>query len=202
MRFMFGYFFFCVVDWFNGTDPNLLENRMSKKTTTITQGTEIARKLSPASIIGENRKRPDEPKWIYRIAGVVNGYERSKENSAFGEYVRLIGEFQAIVFDTGEVFIGMAAFLPAGVAELYAARLDSNPGKAFNLLFDIGLAPDPRENPMPGQPPVKYIYIVRNPTNEHLDSPAHKLLISAPLPVGTKQIGNGDGTPRFPQLEE
>lgn len=79
-----------------------------------TENAKLIRKLSSKNIIGkiDVGTLGDEPKKMFRIAGVVSGYESGE--SATGPWECLTGDFAATNFLTGEVFAGNKAFIPGG----------------------------------------------------------------------------------------
>jgi len=78
------------------------------------KGPKLIRKLSAKNIIGkiDPKTLPLEFKPLYRLAGVVTGYESGE--SGFGPWECLTGEFAAVVVATGEIFAGNKAFVPSG----------------------------------------------------------------------------------------
>lgn len=156
-------------------------------------GLVIHKKLSPATIMGAGRRPPKAGtrEWWYRIAGRAIGYLSSDENSAYGTYVVLHGEFQAVRLDTGEVFTAGKCFLPAGVADLIASRLDAGEQK-IDFVFDIGAEPSKRE------PDTKYEYIVRDPSADIRTSMLYAALASRPLPTGKMLPPPTTATPQLP----
>jgi hypothetical protein len=148
----------------------------------------ILRKISPKTVMGEMTK-PTQETWLYRVFGTVVSAEIDSKNSAFGEYARLIGEFQAIRFDTGEQFSSGECFLVAGIGEMIAARLAKNADggetpSAINIVFDIGYRPDNRKNSQTG-----YEFMIRNP-DEQTEQQKQAILavMSLPLPPGLKTL--------------
>lgn len=144
---------------------------------------ELVRKLSPDTILGTDRKRPAEAVYLYRIAGRVSSFETG--STQYGEYTELIGDFQAMRFDTGESFVGNNCFLPAGIGELIASKLKQNPGAAIDFVYDVGLKPAKSTKPEDAN---KYEYIVSNPADDGKSNPLFQTMIKLPPPRGVKQL--------------
>lgn len=69
-----------------------------------------------------------------RVVGVANGYKAGQTDK--GEYVTLLGEFQAINLMTGEQFTSSRAIIPTFIAENFVPALQQHGNAEFAL--DIG----------------------------------------------------------------
>lgn len=156
----------------------------------------IVRKISGESILGDSRRRPDSPIWCYRVAGVAIAYESGEGDN--GPYTALTGNFRAVRFDTGEEFESGTCYLPGGMAEQIAAQLNRGNKETpteVAFVYDIGLAPDPRDSGKPATgnapaiPPTKYVWTIRNadPTADK-ESKLSKVMRSLPFPPGVKAL--------------
>ncbi len=108
----------------------------------VSKGPKLIRKLSAKNIIGkiDPKTLPLEFKPLYRLAGVVTGYESGE--SGFGPWECLTGEFAAVVVATGEIFAGNKAFVPSGQGDgivAAAAHALRNDAKA-KIKFAVDIA--------------------------------------------------------------
>jgi len=100
---------------------------------------EYVRKITMKSIGAQQNGAPKKAVALARIIGVVS---RAKVvESDFGPSNRLIGQFEAVNLDTGEVFAAGQCFLPGGYDESLAAaaNMDSSEGVSFGV--EIGAKP-------------------------------------------------------------
>lgn len=145
---------------------------------------ELVRKLSPDSILGPDRKRPEAPTWFYRIMGRVTGSESG--TTQYGPYTELSGEFTAFRFDTGETFTSFRCFLPCGMADSIAERLKVSEGSTVEFVFDIGLKPATGKREGDDK---RYEYMISNPMDD--DKERVSKILSLNLPPNVKQLPKG-----------
>lgn len=145
----------------------------------------LARKISPATIIGDKRSdAPTQETWHYRVYGRVTSAITSNENSAFGEYTKLVGSFRATDFSTGEEYESSECFLCCGIGEMIAAQMAENPGSQIDIVYDIGRKPDPRKGNA-GYQGRGYEYIIRNPAPiTEQEKATRAKFMALPLPKG------------------
>jgi hypothetical protein len=123
------------------------------------------KKLSVKTICGalkiKDFPEPDsegvhQERMLCRIAGTANGIDRGE--STYGAWESLAGEFAATSYDTGEIFVGRAAFIPGAMGDALIAALDSaqREDAAATLKFsvDVSAVISTRDSN-------KYEYIVR-----------------------------------------
>ena len=79
------------------------------------------------------------PVRLYLIYGVARAAVAGQ--STFGEYHKLVGQFEAVNLETGEVSVSGSCFLPGAVNDLIAGQLDGQENSEVKFAFEIGAAP-------------------------------------------------------------
>lgn len=104
---------------------------------------QLVRRIDRSTVVGDKtallkRVLSDEKKthFLYRVGGAAVGVVSGSSN--FGDWIKLVGRFQAINAD-GEVFRSGAAFLPGDVSQMIADRLAKNDSEEgyVTFLYDI-----------------------------------------------------------------
>lgn len=118
---------------------------------TMTDEVEVtpARKLSPKTIWGKV-KRVDIPekgvKPLYTIIGQAMGVRKGEGD--FGPWVALVGTFEAVNTDTGEVTAGPECFLPEPFNSMIANKLQGEgAAHAIDFAFEVGIKAAPEDDP-------------------------------------------------------
>jgi hypothetical protein len=146
--------------------------------------------------IGKDAKGKDTPvaksnehnKFLFRVLGMASGMKTGV--STYGEWVAFMGQFEATVIETGEVFRAGKLFLPPIASNLLQGAVNGSP---VEFGFDVGVTPAP--NSATG-----YEWTV-TPILEVSESDpvkllANKLTANAPaLPAPTKPAGTPDPAP-------
>jgi len=107
------------------------------------------KKLSVKTICGALKVKdfPDadeegvqQERLLCRIAGTANGIDRGE--STYGAWESLAGEFAATNYDTGEIFVGRAAFIPGAMGDALIAALDNaqSDDAAATLKFSVDVS--------------------------------------------------------------
>lgn len=109
-----------------------------------TQEPQLVRRIDRTTVVGDKtallkKVLSDEHKThlLYRVGGAAVGVVTGQ--SKFGEWVKLVGRFQAIRAEDGAVFRSGAAFLPSDVSQIIADRLARNDSEDgyVTFLYDI-----------------------------------------------------------------
>lgn len=142
----------------------------------------LLRKATPESICGDLLKCPDKETWLYRIAGVVTGYETG--TTQYGDWIQPTGEFSIIRFDTGEEMSAVSCHLVCGLDEMIASKLDArrktDPHADVPIAFDIGIKQGKQRKP---DDPPKYEFVVRLVISEDVkNARIAALMNAAPIP--------------------
>lgn len=115
---------------------------MAKKEDTKDQGPTILTKMSIGTMGAPGKKllgQSDDVKSLHvaRIYGLAQGL-KTKENKNTGDvYVSIIGSFEGINVETGEVFQSAVLYLPAGIHEMLEAPLRVKDAKPIEFALDI-----------------------------------------------------------------
>lgn len=103
---------------------------------------QLSKKLSTAKIVGKivARTLPEDGtvKSLYTIIGVAVGVKRG--TSDYGDWVALVGQFEAVNLETGERFASANAFLPDVAHGLIEAQLGNS--QSVQFAFTIGARVD------------------------------------------------------------
>lgn len=103
----------------------------------MTRETTAIRKISTKNVVG---RIPDPPakgvKPLWQVIGQATGVREG--NSQYGEYQGLVGMFEAVNVETGEVFEAPQCFLPEPYNGAIATRL-LNGASAVDFAFEIGI---------------------------------------------------------------
>lgn len=104
---------------------------------------QLSKKLSTAKIYGKivARTLPEDGsvKPLYTIIGVAQGVKEG--TSDYGDWVGLLGQFEAVNRDTGERFASANVFLPDVAQDLIVAQLRSG-AQNVQFAFTIGARVD------------------------------------------------------------
>jgi hypothetical protein len=83
---------------------------------------QLLRKIVTKAVIGGNiTDKPEKPRALYSVIGVVNAIKPDKTN--YGAFYRLHGAFEAVNYADGEVFKSGQCILPEPVGSLIGAAL-------------------------------------------------------------------------------
>ena len=74
---------------------------------------------------------------LYRIVGIANGVKKGTGN--YGDWEKLVGQFEVHVFSTGKKFVSNEAFLPNVANGLIAAQLQGD--NSVQFAFEVGGKP-------------------------------------------------------------
>jgi hypothetical protein len=97
----------------------------------------LLKKLSLASLIGKIEK-PKGPTALYRVIGTVIGVKTG--TSTYGGWTALMGDFEAINLDSGEMYASSKAFLPEPALSMLAAASMKSPG-GVEFAVEVGVKP-------------------------------------------------------------
>lgn len=74
---------------------------------------------------------------VYGIAAM-----RKAKSTQYGEYVEFIGQFRAIVAETGEIFESSKCILPQDAEDMVVGQMTGE--GTFEFAFNVGVAPNER----------------------------------------------------------
>ncbi len=113
---------------------------VDKKPETPPAAPNLVRRLDRNAIVGGKEKMleiamSDKAKahFLFRIGGTAAGVVKGE--SKFGEWIKLVGRFKAINYNSQE-FVSGTAFLPGDAAEMVAHKLEGD-AESVNFLFDV-----------------------------------------------------------------
>lgn len=95
----------------------------------------LVKKITVKTVCGQLAK-PETNKLIMRIFGQATGVKPGQSN--LGEYVALIGSFEAVKLETGEIYRSGRAILPPLVSDLITGKMT---GDTTQFAFDVGIKP-------------------------------------------------------------
>lgn len=143
---------------------------------TANKGTEIARKITIATVSGgpgdwfeKLIALPAESRVMNLMAvyGFANGYKPGA--TEFGEFVKILGNFRAVNKQTGETTDSPQLILPTYLGHSFAAALDAPERSGpIKFAFEIDVKYDVTAA-------TKYVYVVRNVMPATQDDPLSAL---------------------------
>jgi hypothetical protein len=143
----------------------------------------IVKKLSIKTILGRKPKAPAEGKidWLCQIIGVATGVKTG--NSNFGDWTALMGSFQGLNMETGDISRSGQCFLPDVALNLITAALLNKDARGIEFAFNIGVKEDSKST-------TGYVYVCE---------PVLEASENDPLEMLTKKL---PGKEKVAQLEK
>ena len=112
----------------------------------------IVRKISVKTIGADPKIGKTARTDLMEVLGVVRRYVTGE--STFGEWIKLVGAFEATNLATGAVYTAPSCFMPSIVTEMVATEIDSNPNHEISFAFIVGVEP--------AATPIGYAYYVES----------------------------------------
>lgn len=100
----------------------------------------ILSKISVKSVLGHKVKTPEKSEMLIQVMGVATGIKTGESDK--GPWTALLGSFQAINMQSGNVYRSGVCFLPNIVLNLILPKLLEKESKSIEFAFNIGVAPD------------------------------------------------------------
>jgi hypothetical protein len=146
-------------------DPNMIHKKLAAKI--IMAPIKIGRPL----LDEQGKKEMD----LFQIAGIATDTKVGVSN--FGEWVALLGDFQATNVYTGEIMRAAKVLLPPILLELVQGKMagQGSDGRGVTFAFMVGIKVD--EDPRSS---LGYTYYAKNIVAPSADDPMTKLLASVP----------------------
>lgn len=113
----------------------------------------LVKKLSVKAICGKTEK-PTKHVPLARIFGTVTGVTTGFSETVGREWTALVGAFEGVNLETGEVFDSGKCFLPEPAGSMLASAIIQNPGTHIDFAVEIGVKPT--------NTAIGYEYTVRN----------------------------------------
>lgn len=135
----------------------------------------LIKKISAKTIIG-TVSPPEKATALYTVIGIANGIKTGM--SAYGEWLALTGQFEAVNLETGEAYVAPQVFLPEPLQGLIAAKVrtpDEN-GKTPSVQFAVEVGIKPARSTM------GYEYTVRELVDASDSDPLADLRKALPAP--------------------
>lgn len=105
----------------------------------MTNKVELLRKLSAKTIIGKIDP-PEDAVDLFTIYGSATDVKSGE--SAYGQWDCLVGKFEAVKMDTGEMFASMQCFLPEPMGSMLVNRVrELEDGEKVEFAVVIGVKP-------------------------------------------------------------
>lgn len=180
---------------------------MSEKGSGTPIGT-LLPKISPSTIgcNPEIAKINGEPATLARLRGICKGtvlrvIPSQTKGGADQEFIGIVGSFEAVNLETGEVFQSGVLYLPGGIHEMIISVLQGMPeDEAAEVKFIVDLIAVPAKNPRGYSwqvRPVVEMALAHDPLDElrEMEMKA-KLRLPAPpkiLPKGVKRVTEIEG---------
>lgn len=101
---------------------------------------EILKKLTPKTILGGKPEKPAQASDLFTIYGKATGVKTGE--STYGPWAAILGQFEAVKADTGEVYFSTVAILPEPMNSAIVDRVKSGKdGEEVRFAFVIGIKP-------------------------------------------------------------
>lgn len=164
---------------------------MSNENEGNTVSGEILRQITPKVIGG--KIRDFEPGETYipicRIYGTANGVKRGQ--GTYGPYAKLIGSFEGVSIETGEIYTAPTLILPPPMNETLAAAIESG-DTGLQFAFEVGVKPGVNRT---GKSKAVYEWVTKNLIKQSAADPLAELrnaVKALPAPtVETAKAGKG-----------
>lgn len=112
----------------------------------------VINKISTKSIKCDLSMATETPLDLYLVYGVVNAFE--KVETSYGDSDRLLGQFEAVNKETGEIFISGQLFLPRGLSKLITGKM-SKASPSVQFAYSVGSKPVIAKD---GEPSYEYTF--------------------------------------------
>lgn len=132
-------------------------------------------KISAKSVIGKIKAPDSGQHFIMQVMGIATGTKTGESDK--GPWTALLGSFQAINMETGNVYRSGVCFLPNIVLNMILPKLLEKDSKAVEFAFNIGIKAD--EDSVTG-----YVYIAE---------PIFEAAENDPLEMLTKKLPKTSG---------
>lgn len=74
---------------------------------------------------------------VARIYGVASGIKAKEDKNTGTVHIAIIGDFEGVNVETGEIYRSAVLYLPAGIHEMLEAPLRANPNSSIEFALDI-----------------------------------------------------------------